>query len=183
MRWPVYGRQHVPAEAAFEPAEILTVLWRHQVPFVVIGGTAGFLYGSPLPTFDVDVVPPSDEASLTRLSGALRELDARVRLPDVPEGLPFGHDATSLASAVFWNLTTRYGDLDISFRPSGTEGYADLVRDSVEMDVGGVVVRVASLADVIRSKQAAGRPKDQRALPILREILERTTGGRRPERT
>jgi hypothetical protein len=34
-----------------------------------------------------------------------------------------------------------------------------------------VTVRIASLADVIRSKQAANRPKDQRVLPTLREIL------------
>ena len=35
----------------------------------------------------------------------------------------------------------------------------------------GLVVPVASLADVIRSKQAANRAKDQRVLPTLREIL------------
>jgi hypothetical protein len=32
-------------------------------------------------------------------------------------------------------------------------------------------VAVSSLADIIRSKQAANRPKDQRVLPVLREIL------------
>ena len=37
----------------------------------------------------------------------------------------------------------------------------------------GVHFRLASLADVIRSKEAAGRPKDQIALPILRELLKR----------
>lgn len=36
-----------------------------------------------------------------------------------------------------------------------------------------MVVRIASLADVIRSKQAANRPKDQRVLPTLRELLAR----------
>jgi hypothetical protein len=34
-----------------------------------------------------------------------------------------------------------------------------------------VTVHIASLADVIRSKQAANRPKDQRVLPTLRELL------------
>jgi hypothetical protein len=33
-------------------------------------------------------------------------------------------------------------------------------------------VRVAALTDIIRSKEAAGRPKDQAALPILRQLLE-----------
>ena len=37
----------------------------------------------------------------------------------------------------------------------------------------GRPVAVASLADVIRSKEAANRPKDQIALPTLRLLLER----------
>ncbi len=66
---------------------------------------------------------------------------------------------------------TQHGDLDISFVPNGTTGYADLVRDASDHDVFGVVVPVASLADIIRSKQAANRDKDQRVLPTLRRIL------------
>jgi hypothetical protein len=70
-----------------------------------------------------------------------------------------------------WNLTTTHGDLDITFVPSGTGGYDDIVRDASETALFGLHVLVASLADVIRSKQAANRPKDQRVLPTLREIL------------
>jgi hypothetical protein len=81
------------------------------------------------------------------------------------------HDAESLATAGVWNLRTTYGDLDISMIPNGTQGYPDLVRDASEVAILEVVVPVASLADVIRSKQAANRPKDQRVLPVLREIL------------
>ncbi|TQR84339.1 hypothetical protein D8S82_22640 [Mycobacterium hodleri] len=55
--------------------------------------------------------------------------------------------------------------------PSGTGGYADLRRDATEAQLYHVMVRIASLGDVVRSKQAANRPKDQRVLPTLREIL------------
>jgi hypothetical protein len=37
-----------------------------------------------------------------------------------------------------------------------------------------VTISVASLADVIRSKEAAGREKDRAVLPILRQVLERS---------
>ena len=43
--------------------------------------------------------------------------------------------------------------------------------DASDIEVFGLVVPVASLADIIRSKQAANRPKDQRVLPTLRELL------------
>lgn len=71
-----------------------------------------------------------------------------------------------------WNRVTRVGDLDLSFVPTGTGGYEDLRRDSLVVDLRGVTVRVASLADVVRSKEAAGRPKDLLALPTLRRLLE-----------
>lgn len=155
----------------FDPAPILEALVADGVRFVVIGGFAARLHGSPLPTEDVDVTPEMTEENLARLSRALRALEARVRHPEVPEGLPLAHDATSLASAVFWNLTTRHGDLDLSFTPAGTTGYASLAPDAVRLRIGSVEVAIASLADIVRSKDAADRPKDRRALPVLRELL------------
>jgi hypothetical protein len=35
-----------------------------------------------------------------------------------------------------------------------------------------VTVAVAALEDVIRSKEAANRPKDHRMLPVLRELRD-----------
>jgi hypothetical protein len=69
------------------------------------------------------------------------------------------------------NLVTDYGDLDLSFVPAGTKGYEDLVKQAVPMVVRGHVVSIASLEDIIRSKEAANRPKDLAALPILRQLL------------
>lgn len=159
----------------FDAEPILRVLVEHGVQFVVIGGMAAYFQGSPLPTMDVDVTPDVSPDNLQRLSDALRALEARVRHPDVPEGLPFAHDATSLAGSVFWNLVTPYGELDVSFTPAGTRGYADLAQGAGVVVVGSTRVPVASLADVVRSKDAADRPKDRRALPVLRELLAQQT--------
>ncbi len=41
----------------------------------------------------------------------------------------------------------------------------------MEIDVDGVVFAVASFEDVIRSKEAAGRDKDRRVLPLLHRML------------
>lgn len=152
-------------------AAILGALRRHDVKFVLIGGMAGLIHGSPFPTEDIDITPERSRDNLARLSDALRELNAKVRAPGSDEGLPFAHDADSLAGVSIWNLTTAHGDLDISFVPNGTDGYDDLARDASQTNVFGLTVAVSSLADIIRSKQAANRPKDQRVLPTLREIL------------
>jgi hypothetical protein len=118
-----------------------------------------------------------DRRNLDKLATALRELNARVRTGSDPGGLPFRCDREALAAAETWNLTTDAGDLDVSFQPSGTRGYRDLRRDAAQVELYGVSVRIASLSDVIRSKQAANRPKDQRTLPTLRELLAQRRGG------
>jgi hypothetical protein len=158
-------------ETKLAAGPLLAVLLEHNVRFVVIGGMAAVVHGSPFPTEDIDITPQAGLDNLARLSDALRELEARIRTSAVPEGLPFAHDASSLAAATVWNLQTKYGDLDLSFVPNGTAGYEDLARDASDVAAYDLVVPVASLADVIRSKQAANRPKDQRVLPVLREIL------------
>lgn len=160
-----------PGPREFTPHSILATLLEHRVRFVLIGGLAAVAHGSPFPTEDVDITPDATTENLERLSAALDELDARIRTEAVDEGLPFTHDADSLAAMATFNLTTRYGDLDVALTPSGTTGYADLVTDARETPAFGLVIPVASLADVVRSKQAANRPKDQRVLPVLREIL------------
>jgi hypothetical protein len=165
-------------EPDFEPDRIVAVLHAHGVRFIIIGGTAAYIHGSPLVTEDIDVVPKADAANLARLSTALTELEAKIRNSH-EEPLPFRHDATSLAASVFWHLRTKYGDLDISFTPSGTQGYPDLKRDATSVVLSGTPAELASLADIIRSKEAAGRDKDRRALPILRELLAEQLRARR----
>jgi len=76
------------SEAVFDPLRILTVLARHEVRYVLIGGTAGRLHGSPLLTEDVDLVPALDPGNLAALAAALRELGARLAAEGVEGGLP-----------------------------------------------------------------------------------------------
>jgi len=165
------------ASEDFDPVRLLAALRQADVDFILIGGMAAILHGDVGVTVDLDVVPASAPRNLDRLGIALRAIDARIRTEGVPEGLPFDCSAAffrNLAPDAIVNLTTRAGDLDLAFRPSGTEGYADLRRDAIEIEAaGGLRILVASLADVIRSKEAANREKDRIALPRLRRLLDR----------
>lgn len=155
----------------FQPEAILRTLEDHGVTYVLIGGLAATLHGSPLRTGDADICPARDTDNLERLAQALRKMDAKIRAGDAPDGLAFACDGRFLQGIELLNLTTRFGDLDISFRPAGTGGYEDLRQHVEHYDLDGLVVPVATLADIIRSKQAANRPKDHAALPTLRYLL------------
>jgi hypothetical protein len=161
----------------FDAPAIIEVLARHGVDFVMIGGYAANLQGSPYLTNDVDITPATTHDNYERLSAALTELNAKVRVEGT-DPLPFSHDATSLSDVAVWNLSTKFGDLDVTTTPSGTQGYADLRRDAVTIRLRGVEVRVASLADIVRSKDAAGRNKDRLVLPVLRELAAEETKAR-----
>jgi hypothetical protein len=110
----------------FEPEHLLGVLVEESVEFVLVGGYAALVHGATRPTQDVDVTPATDEGNLTRPVRALKRLDARIRTDAVPDGLPFDTSPAALRGVLMLNLTTKFGDLDLTFTPSGTAGYPDL---------------------------------------------------------
>ena len=157
------------AEQPFDPFPLLAALSDHEVEFVVIGLIAAVAQGYPLTTSDLDITPSRESANVERLAEALRALDAKLRTPGAAVDFPI--EASYLASVDSWTLVTPTGELDILFRPAGTQGFDDLRRGAVQLTLG-VPVLVASLSDVIRMKEAAGREKDQSQLPALRRTLE-----------
>jgi hypothetical protein len=157
----------------FDPERILRALSKRGVLYILIGATAARLQGFPRLTADADIAPATDSDNLKRLSAALRDLHARVYTQSVPEGLAFSCDGETLARANAWNLTTDAGRLDVIFKPSGTQGYDDLVKSAVTYNAFGIELRAASLKDILRSKLASNRPQDQQDVIILTEMLKR----------
>lgn len=162
--------------APFDPERIVTVLARHGVEYVLIGALAARLQGFPRLTADADITPARTAGNLERLAAALRELKARIYTESVPEGLELDCSASMLERAELWNFVTSAGRLDVAFRPSGTDGFEDLARSAVRYEIFGVELAAASLADIIRSKEASDRPQDRQDVPILREIVRRRFG-------
>lgn len=142
----------------FDPRRIVEVLDSHRVEYVLVGGYAAQLYGARRPTYDLDVTPSTTQDNLERLSGALRELHAGIRIDDAPEGLPFDCTGESLRGMQLLNLRTAAGDLDLTFFPAGfPDGYDGLLPGAQARLIAGITVNVAGLDDVIKSKAAAAR--------------------------
>ena len=127
----------------------------------MVGAFAAQASGAPIPpTLDIDFTAPSSPENLRRIADALRELGARLRVASIAAGVPFDPAPQLIAQMAMLNLTCRYGDFDLAFHPSGTGGFEDLTERATTVLIGDTEARVAGLADVIRSKRAAARPKD-----------------------
>jgi len=170
--------RRVSESRAYDPLRIIGVLWQCEVQYVLIGATAARLQGFPRLTADADITPATDYPNIERLATALRQLNARIFVTGIPEGLPFEADVRTLVRADIWNLITDAGRLNVIFRPLGTDGYADLKRDAVQFQVEDARISAASIADIIRCKRASDRPQDRADIPVL-EALVRQGGGER----
>jgi hypothetical protein len=151
---------------------MLQALEDERVEYVVIGGTAAVIGGATHVTFDLDITPARGEENLDRLIAALKLLNARVygMPPEAAES--FQLDGRTLAAGSARKFLTDHGELDVSLDPDGTHGYGDRRRNAVRTRAYGIEFQVAALEDVIRSKEAADRPRDRAVLPDLRRTLE-----------
>lgn len=149
---------------------LLEALERHGVDFVVVGGVAGLAQGSSYPTYDLDVAYSRDSANIGRLAAALGSIGVTLR--GAPPDLPFQVDARTLANGANFTFDTEFGSFDVLGNIAGISSYEKLRKASELKRIAGVVVRVASLDDLISMKRAANRVKDQLMVVEYVELAE-----------
>ncbi|MGI8744033.1 MAG: hypothetical protein ACR2NN_15950 [Bryobacteraceae bacterium] len=149
---------------------LLRMLVERNVEFIVIGGVAAALRGSPRATFDVDVVYGRSLRNIGNLVAALGGLSPYLR--GAPPGLPFRWDTETLRRGLNFTLKTSLGDIDLLGEVTGGGGYQDLLPYTTELEAFGCRCLVLDLEKLIQVKRAAGRPKDFEAIAELEAIRE-----------
>lgn len=146
------------------------------VEFVVVGGLAAQVHGSPIITQDLDICHDLERSNLERMVAVLADLAAVRR--DTPAGVATPLDARALGAGDVLTLRTRFGDLDLLAHPDPGLDYSNLRARAIQLEFEGSTVWIASLEDLIAMKRVAGRPKDLLALEhlgALREEIDRQT--------
>jgi len=153
--------------------QLLEVLVRHEVEFLIVGGVAAILEGAPILTLDLNILHRSTDDNIERLLRALEEVHAHYRDPADRLILP---DATRLRTNRFNLLLTDLGLLDVVGNLGEGFAYENLVQRTHAFELAKLRVRAVDLPTMIELKELANREKDRAALPILRRTLELKSG-------
>ena len=149
---------------------VVSALSSFKVEFIVVGGVSAVLQGAPIVTRDLDLCYRRTSDNISRLAAALSPFQLSLR--GLPEGVPNFFDERSLQFGMNFTLEAEDESLDLLGEMSAIGGYDAIVGRAIEMAVAGHTVKVLALEDLIRTKRAAGRPKDLAVLPVLEATLQ-----------
>ena len=157
---------------------ILNQLHDSHVDFVIVGGVAAALHGSPRVTFDLDVVPSLAPDSWTAAVDLLWSLGARPRIPepqerirDVEQVRRWQYEKGMLAL----NFRTPDGSIEVDLLVSESDRFESLRERAIGVTLDQRTFYVASIDDLIAMKQKAGRPQDLLDIAQLQAIKKRAT--------
>jgi len=155
-----------------DAAPLLREVARHireaRLDAVLIGNAAAALQGAPVTTVDFDFFFRKTSRNLAKLKAIARALDATVMRPYYPV-------------SDLYRIVRDRDSLQIDFMGAihGLRSFEGVRDRASTIEIGGVPVLVASLDDVIRSKRAAGRPRDRAVLEILEKAREENSKSQR----
>ena len=141
--------------------ELLQILNRAEVRYVLVGGQAMRLWGMPRFSMDWDFfIPPQDADNFAQLNALLAE---ELDLPIIPLGLE-GENFVQ-------TYQTRWGVVQFHLALPGVPGFDEVERQAIiRENEHGTAVRVLSGEHLLASKQAANRPQDQPDIDFLTEL-------------
>lgn len=131
-------------------SELLSLLVRHRVRYLVVGGWAVIHYAEPRFTKDLDIFVDADEVNCRRLKQALEVFAGP--LPDLSvDDLADPHRVIMMGRP-----PTR---VDLLKSIDGVR-FETAWKNRVRVKFGSVPVNLISRKDLIRNKRASARPQD-----------------------
>jgi hypothetical protein len=140
---------------------IARALANHRLEAVMVDNAAAALHGAPVTTLDIDFMFRKTPANMKKLKAVSQDLRAIILKPYYP------------VSDLFRVINDEQGlQLDFMTRLHGIRSFEGLVSRSTAVPFGEHELKVACLADIIKSKRAAGRSRDLAVLDILEKTLD-----------
>lgn len=153
---------------------LINMLAKADVEFVLVGGLAVALHGYQRVTMDVDVVLAMDAHNLHKFSSVAKASGLRPTIPvelDAlanPKLIDQWYQEKGMLAFSLRGSEAMATVMDILVRP--VVSFADLRRDATMVKVGLINIPVASIEHLIEMKTGTGRSKDLIDIEELRKI-------------
>lgn len=148
--------------------DLLVLLAKSDIDFVVIGGFAGVLHGSTLVTRDLDVCTVLTPENIEKLRVLFKDLHPKHRM--TPQRLSFLSIPPAGQSLNNLYLETDLGIVDFITDVLGVGGFQQLSKNAETIELKGQKIKIIGIADLIKAKQSLGREKDKLAATELLAI-------------
>ena len=167
----VFASLDLAAEPQLRLTELIAALTRNAVDFVVIGGVAAQLHQLPMPaTVDLDITPSRTPENLKRLAKVFDEIDAALATASEYGTWFPRHPISNWAQYETLHLITKFGLLDLVFKPDGSQrGFDELLPSCTLVRFEKVDVLVISVEKWLELKTATNREKDSIHIDLFKK--------------
>src|SRR5690349_14544858 len=143
-----------PEFRPIQAEEIARAFNEQGVEYLFIGKSGAILLGYPGTTQDVDIFPARSLENGRRIVSALRQVGFEVG-GELEQDITKGKDFVQIKTGPF--------DVDLVFAPDGISSFAEAKARGLTEGM----FQIANLRDIIASKRATGRKKDEIEIPLL----------------
>lgn len=139
---------------------VLQAMQKHGLEAILIGNAGAAIHGAPVTTIDFDFMFRDTPVNMRKLKAVAKELKAVILRPYYP------------VSKLYRMVDDDLG-LQVDFMPvvDGVKSFNSLRSRASRLTLENAPLMVASLADIVASKQAAARPRDLAVMEVLQRTL------------
>lgn len=153
--------------------EVLEALYRKKVQYLIVGGLAVNLYGVPRVTQDIDLVISTSRLNIHKLLSVLKNLGYIPRLPVDPNQLTEPDKVKDWVRNKNLKAFSFYHEKDI-FRVVDIVlvhplDFVQSFKNKTTKKVKDVKIYLASIDDLIKTKEKSGRAQDLSDIEMLRK--------------
>ncbi|MCI0613152.1 nucleotidyltransferase [bacterium] len=139
-------------------SELLEALITSGLEAIIIGNSAAILLGVPVMTQDVDLLVRKHPQLNNKLDRFAKRFGVSLTRPCEP--------TSEMIRAVGRSI-----HVDFILKLSTGQTFSQIRSRAHKVKIGKRSALVADLKDIIKAKEATGRPKDQASLPLLKQSL------------
>jgi hypothetical protein len=154
--------------------DLLEALYKNKVKYLIVGGLAVNLYGVPRVTQDIDLIISTSKSNVLKLISLLKNLGYAPRLPVNPAHLALPDkvkewiESKNLKAFSFYHKKDNYKVVDIVLVHS--LNFEQSFKNKTVKKVDNIKIYLASMDDLIRTKEFGNRPQDLSDIAMLKKV-------------